>query len=205
MFSLSIKKVIESFLKLPGIGQRTAKRFVFFLLKENLLDEFLQNLQQLKEKVKFCRFCFLPFEGEGELCPICTNVARDRRIVCVVEKEVDLEAVENSKVFNGLYFILGGTVSSFKKESLEKLRIGELIERIQNPKKFGLLDAKIKEVILAFSQTLEGETTTLYLKEKLKPLQVKITTLARGLPTGGELEYADEETLKASFERKKEI
>lgn len=204
MFSNTIEKLVKTFLKLPGIGQRTAKRFVFFILKENLTDEFLENLKHLKEKIKFCSFCFLPFESDGDdLCPICEDPTRDRTIICVVEKETDLEAIEKAKIFPGLFFILGGKISSLEKKEIEKLKISELIERIQNPKKFGLLDAKIKEVILAFSQTVEGETTALFLKEKLKNLGVKITFLARGLPTGGELEYADEETLKGAFERRK--
>lgn len=204
MFSGAIEKLVKTFLKLPGIGQRTAKRFVFFILKENLVDEFLENLKNLKEKIKFCSFCFLPFEGKDDnLCAICKDPTRDRRTICVVEKETDLEAIEKAKIFSGLFFVLGGKISSLEKKEIEKLRISELIERIKNPKKFGLLDAKIKEVILAFSQTVEGETTTLFLKEKLKNLGVKITFLARGLPTGGELEYADEETLKGAFERRK--
>lgn len=205
MFSNSIEKLVKTFLRLPGIGQRTAKRFVFFILKENLIDEFLQNLKDLKEKIKFCSFCFLPFEGKDDLCPICKDPTRDRTTICVVEKETDLEAIEKTKIFSGVFFILGGKISSLEKKEIEKLRISELIERIQNPRKFGLLDAKIKEVILAFSQTVEGETTMLYLREKLKDLKIKISLLGRGLPTGGELEYADEGTLRGAFEGKKSI
>lgn len=205
MFPEAIQKLVKSFLKLPGIGQRTAKRFVFFILKENLSDEFLENLKNLKEKIRSCSFCFLPFQSENNLCPICRNPARDRSLLCVVEKETDLEAIEKAKIFQGLFFILGGKISSLEKSEIEKLRIRELIERIQDPKRFGLLDAKIKEVILAFSQTVEGETTALYLRERLKNLKVKISLLGRGLPTGGELEYADEETLKGAFEGKRSM
>jgi len=197
MYPKTIQKLIEIFSKFPTVGQRTATRFVFYLIKRDKkeIEELSKAILDLKEKVKFCKNCFKPFEGEGEVCEICSDKTRDRSLLCVVEKETDLEAIEKTKKYKGLYFVLGGPVSAIKKEELKKLRIKELEERVK--------DKKIKEIIIATSLTTEGEALALFLERKLKNSGKKITRLGRGLPTGGELEYADEETLGAAFESRK--
>jgi recombination protein RecR len=204
MYPKTIRKLIEIFSKFPGIGQKTATRFVFYLLKQKKEDinDFSNFLKDLKEKVKFCKFCFKPFEGGKQLCEICQNPARDLTKICVVEKEQDLEAIENAQVFNGLYFVLGGPVSSISKEELQKIRVRELFERIKSPEKFGVF-GNFKEIILALNPTVTGEAISIYLEKKLGKLGKKITRLGKGLPSGGELEYADEETLKSAFEGRK--
>ena len=198
MYPPSIQKLIDLFSKFPTVGPRTAARFVFYLLK--LSKEEIENLtgaiSDLKSAIKICPLCFNPFQSEGKLCQICANPSRDKSLLCVVEKETDLISIEKIKKYNGLYFILGGTVSAFKKTDLEKLRTKELEERIK-------AHSEIKEIIIAVNPTTEGETTALYLERLLKPLAKKITRLGRGLPVGGELEYADEETLSSALEGRK--
>lgn len=202
MYPKTIRKLIEIFSKFPGVGKKTATRFVFYLLKNEAESEKLkQGLISLK-KIKFCNFCFKPFEGEGNLCEICNNPARDQSKICVVEKEQDLESIEEAKVYHGLYFILGGPIHSVQKEELKKLRVNELLERIQKPERFGIF-ASFKEIILALNPTVEGEAIAIYLEKKLKEMGKRITKLGKGLPSGGELEYADEETLKSAFESRK--
>jgi recombination protein RecR len=201
----SIQKLIDQFSKFPTVGPRTATRFVFYLMrlpKEETL-QLTKSISELKEKVKLCKFCFNPFEpsassdqeSEAGLCEICSDRTRDRTLLCIVEKESDLVSIEKTKKYKGLYFILGGTISHLKKTDIEKLRIKELEERISNP--------QFKEIILALNPTTEGEATALYLERLLKknlPAGSKITRLGRGLPVGGELEYADEETLNSALE-----
>lgn len=198
MHSKTIQKLIELFSRLPGVGPRTATRFVFYLVKEKegLGEEIAKTILALKEKVKFCSMCFKPFEGEGKLCEICQNPSRDKKLLCVVEKEVDLEAIEKTKKYHGLYFVLGGPISGVKKEEIKKLRIEELEERVRK-------NEKLEEIILATNPTTEGEAIALFLERKLKNLGKKVSRLGKGLPVGGELEYADEETLGASFEGRK--
>jgi len=207
MYPHSIQKLIEQFLKFPTIGPRTAARFVSYLIKlpKEKTNEFVKSVQDLKNRIRFCSFCFNPFEpaySENRLCPICQNSTRNKKLLCVVEKETDLVSIEKTKRYKGLFFILGGTVSTFKKTEVEKLRIKELQERIKNPQKFGIQTA-FEEVILAFNSTLEGEATAVLVEKSLKAINIKITHLGKGLPVGGELEYADEETLRSAFEGRK--
>ncbi|GAI21552.1 unnamed protein product, partial [marine sediment metagenome] len=199
MYPPSIQKLIDLFSKFPTIGPRTAARFVFYLMKisKEEVEELVNSISNLKKTVKICSSCFNPFEGEGELCKICSDSSRDRTLLCIAEKETDLITLENTKKYKGLYFVLGGTVSTFKKKDVEKLRTKELVDRIKNQKDL------IKEIIIAINPTTEGEATALYLERLLKPLNKKITRLGRGLPVGAELEYADEETLGAAFEGRK--
>jgi len=147
------------------------------------------------KNVKICRLCFNPHEEETELCQICSDSRRDKSLLCILANETDLQALEKTKKYRGLYFVLGGTVSTFKKADIEKLRIKELEKRAKDP--------QIKEIIIATNPTTEGEATALYLERLLKPLNKKITRLGRGLPVGGELEYADEETLSSALESRK--
>lgn len=200
MYPPSIQKLIDLFSKFPTVGPRTAARFVFYLMgkKGEEIEEIIKTISELKKNVRFCSFCFNPFEPAAdamktELCPICSNPSRDKTLLCVVANETDLMTIEKTKKYNGLYFILGGTVSSLKKTDIEKLRIKELEERIKN-------HLEIKEIISALNPTPEGQATTLYLERLFKPLNKKISRLGRGLPAGGELEYADEETLTSALE-----
>ena len=198
----SIKKLIELFSKFPTVGPRAAGRFVFYLMKlpKEKIDELINAIQELKNKIKFCAFCFNPYEGENNLCPICQNSLRNRQLLCVVEKETDLKAIEDTKKYNGLYFILGGTVATIKKSDIESLRIQELKARIKEPSKF-------TEIIIATNPTPEGKATSVLIERALKEISqsptFKITHLAQGLPVGGELEYADEETLESAFKGRK--
>ncbi|OGZ19068.1 MAG: recombination protein RecR [Candidatus Nealsonbacteria bacterium RBG_13_42_11] len=198
MYSKSIQKLIDLFSKFPTVGPRTASRFVFYLigLKNEETDEIINSISALKNNVKVCSSCFKPFENEGTLCEICSNKTRDKTLLCVVEKETDLIPIEKTKKYNGLYFILGGTVSRLKKEDIQKLRVKELEEMMKSK-------TDIKEIILATNPNNEGEATALYLERILKPFGKKITRLGRGLPTGAELEYADGETISSAFENRR--
>ena len=198
MKSLSAEKLIKIFSKFPTVGPRTAARFVFYLIQkpQEEIEELINAISELKNKVKICSSCFNPFEGEGELCEVCSDPMRNKTLLCIVEKETDLISFEKTKKYKGLYFILGGTVSSLKKTDFEKLRINALEERLKN-------HPEIEEIIIAFNSTTEGETTALYLERLLKPLNKKITRLGKGLPMGAELEYADDETLGAALEGRK--
>jgi recombination protein RecR len=201
MYPPSIQRLIGQFSKFPTVGPRTAARFVFYLLRKpkEEIDELIQSILKLKEQIKICSFCFNSFESanlEEKLCPICSDPRRNKTLLCIVEKETDLTSIENIKKYQGLYFILGGLISSLKKADVEKLRIKELEEKVKN-------NEAVQEIILAINPTAEGEATTLYLERLLKPLNKKITRLGRGLPIGGELEYADEETLSSALESRR--
>jgi len=208
MYPPSIQKLIDLFSKFPTVGPRTASRFVFYLVGKNKedVDKLVAAILDLKKNVKLCKLCFNPFEpsfvktsvgkGEDELCEICSNPAREKSLLCIIEKETDLLVIEKTKKYKGLYFILGGTISRFKKADIEKLRTKELKERVKN-------HPEIKEIIIATNPNTEGEATALYLERLLKPLNKKITRLGRGLPVGAELEYADEETLGSALAGRK--
>ena len=198
MYPPSLKKLIGLFSKFPTVGPRSATRFAFYLTKlsPEEIEELSNSIKEIKKRVKVCPQCFNIYEGEKELCEICSQENRDRGLLCVVANEIDLMAIEKTQKYRGLYFVLGGTISKLAKEKIKKLRIKELERRIQT-------ESRIKEIILAFNPTLEGETTTLYLKRRLAGFGKKITQLGRGLPTGGELEYADEETLSSALESRK--
>ncbi len=213
MYPEPIQKLIALFSKFPTIGPRTASRFVFYLLSKSKEDiaKLLEGIAELKEKIQTCSFCFNPFDSslslvaQGkslELCDICRNQGRAKDLLCVVEKENDLEALEKTQQYDGLYFILGGTIGTLKKEDRESIRLKELKERVKDPKNFGL-PSSFKEIIIALNPTTEGEATALYLERELKDSGVKLTHLGRGLPIGAELEYADPETLKQSLENRK--
>lgn len=208
MFPKIIQKLISIFSRFPGVGQRSATRFVFYLIKlpKKEIEEISDSILQLK-KIKFCHFCFNPIFPEEYteneiLCSICKDKTRNRKLLLIVEKEVDLEAIENTKKYSGIYFILGGTVERLKKEEIKNLRIEQLKERIKNPEKFGI-KTRFEEIIIGTNPTTEGEATAIYLKNQLKDFKIKISKLARGLPSGGELEYADEETISSALEGRK--
>jgi len=199
----SIQKLIDLFSKFPTVGPKTAARFVFYLLKSEKKDaeELTYSISKLKNNIKFCSFCFNPFEltstnKNNEFCKVCSNASRDKSLLCVVEKAIDLLAVEKINKYKGRYFILGGAIRRFKKESEKSTRVEELKKRVRH-------NSEIKEIIIATNSTTEGEITALYLERELKPFNKKITRLARGLPVGGELEYADSETLRSALEGRK--
>lgn len=199
MYSPAIQKLITLFSKFPTVGPRTASRFVFYLLKlpEKEVEILIKSISGVKAAVKLCSFCFNPFEGDDIVCQICQDPSRDKSLLCIVEKETDLMSIEKTKKYSGRYFILGGTLSRLKKEDGKNLRLEELLKRAKNP--------EIQEIIIATNPTPEGQTTALYLERLLKNLPVgkRVTRLARGLPLGGELEYADDETLGSALEGRK--
>ncbi len=198
--SPAIQKLIDVFARFPTVGPKTAARFVFYLLdsgKENI-KALESALKDLGNNVKICRMCFKSFEDSsaGRLCEICSDSTRNKSLLCVLENEIDLLAIENTGKYRGLYFILGGLISNLKKEDFQRIRNEELKIMIKN-------HPEVKEVIIAADSTAEGRATSLYLKRMLSDFKVKVTQLGQGLPVGGELEYADEETLSSALESRK--
>jgi recombination protein RecR len=197
----SINKLINLFREFPTVGPRTAGRFVYYLMKlpRERIDELTNAITELKNKIKLCKLCFNPYEDESDICPICKNSARNKNLLCIVEKETDLLSIESTKKYNGLYFILGGTVAMMRKEDIAKLRIEELKKRVK--------DNNFSEIIIALNPTPEGRATSVLVESTIKGIfpspTFKITHLAKGIPVGGELEYADEETLESALEGRK--
>jgi recombination protein RecR len=206
MYPPSLQKLINFFSRFPGMGPKMATRFVFFLLKKSKkeIDELIESIAKLKENIKICRLCFNPFEpgekNQNDLCEVCSDKRRDKSLLCVIANETDLVAIEKTKKYKGLYFILGGTLPVLKKKNIPKTEIEERIELLKKRIK---QDKEIEEIILALNPTPEGETTALYLERVLKDEKKKITRLGIGLPLGGELEYADEETIFRALEGRK--
>ncbi|MBI3989858.1 MAG: recombination protein RecR [candidate division NC10 bacterium] len=196
-YAPTLSRLIGELLKLPGIGPKTAQRLAFYLLKVSKEDVFAlsQAIVDVKEKLKFCPVCFNI--AEEELCAICRDPGRDSSTLCVVEEANDLLAVEKTREFKGLYHVLGGIISPLEGRGPERLNAKELLHRLER--------GTVKEVILATNPTAEGEATAMYLSRLLKPLGVKMTRIARGLPMGGDLEYADEVTLAKALEGRREI
>lgn len=178
---------IEELSKLPSIGKKTAQRLALYLLKtdKDNVDALVKAIEDLKTKLRFCDRCFNL--SEDELCDICKSHKRDHSLICVVEEASDVIAIEKTHEFNGVYHVLGGVLSPLSGVSPESLHIKELIKRFETE--------EIQEVILALNPDTEGETTSLYLAKLIKPLGVKVTRIARGLPIGGDLEFADEATI----------
>lgn len=195
---MDINRLIESFLKFPGIGPRQAKRFVYFLAGEGkeYVDNLAKLISEVKSGMKQCGSCFRYFESkniETDLCPICTSSSRDSSLIMLVEKDVDLENIERTGNFHGKYFVLGGLLSLTGNGTAE-VRMKQLFEKVQKEKP--------SEVILATSATIEGENTNLYIERILEPLKVKISRLGRGLSTGAELEYSDSETIENALKNR---
>ena len=178
---------IEELSKLPSIGKKTAQRLALFILKmdDDRVDNLLKSIKELKTKLKSCSRC--NNLSEDELCEVCKSNKRDKTIICVVEEASDVIAIEKTHEFSGLYHVLGGVLSPLTGITPDSLKIKELLKRFEKE--------KIKEVILALNPDTEGETTSLYLAKLLKPLNMKVTRIARGLPVGGDLEFADEATI----------
>jgi recombination protein RecR len=189
--STLLENAVNEFSKLPGIGRKTALRLVLFLLRQDLdeVEMFGNAIISLKKEIKYC--CVCHNISDTDICHICSNKSRDKQTVCVVENIKDVMSVENTQQFRGLYHVLGGIISPMDGIGPTDLEIESLVERV----KIG----DIKEVILALSTTMEGDTTNFYIFRKLAPYNIKITTIARGVSIGDELEYADEVTLGRSI------
>ncbi len=183
----SIQNLIDQFSQLPTVGPKTAERYVFYLLKQNPeeLQKFAQYLAELKEKTTICQKCLAI--SETDPCLICADNKRDQSLICVIANTQDMLTIEATKQYNGLYHVLGGVINVIEGIKSEQLNISQLINRVTKD--------KVKEVILALNLNLEGETTSIYLAKLLKPYKLRITRLAKGLPMGSDLEYADEITL----------
>ncbi|MBK7895909.1 MAG: recombination mediator RecR [Candidatus Promineifilaceae bacterium] len=194
---LPVQRLINEFSRLPGIGPKSAARLTFYLLRmadEQALD-LAHALQDMKERTIFCSRCF--HITEEDPCQLCTDSARDDRILCVVEEPLDVLAIERSQAFNGRYHVLHGAISPVEGVGPEDLKINELVSRVQQ--------SDFQEIILATNPTLEGESTALYLQRRLVESGVRLTRLARGLPVGGDLEYTDEITLGRALEGRQEL
>lgn len=187
----SLQQLIVEFSKLPGIGQKSAQRFAFYLLKQDTsrLERFGQVVSSLKENLQFCSVC--ENITEKDICSICTNTKRDEKSICVVEEILDLLALESMGRYQGRYHVLHGIISPMEGVSHQDLKITSLISRCSQ--------GDIREVILATNPTIEGEATAAYISKKLEPFSVHITRLARGLPAGSDLEYADAITLERAL------
>ena len=194
MYPKSIQKLIDLFSKFPTVGPRTAARFVFYLTKlsQEEIKELSSSIDTLKDSIKICPSCFDTFDvsENSKLCSICSDGGRNKELLCVIEKESDLTTIEKTKMYKGLYFILGGTVG-LKKEDNKNLRIENLKQKIEK--------GNFKEIIIALNPTTEGEATALLIERSLAPYKKTLTRLGRGLPVGGELEYADPDTLESAF------
>lgn len=192
IFSSSLlENAVNEFAKLPGIGKKTALRLVLHLVKQDAADvsRFSQTIARMRDEIKFCSRCYNI--SDKELCNICSNPMRKKEILCIVENIRDVIAIESTQQFNGVYHVLGGIISPLDGVGPDQLTIDALVNRIAKE--------EIEEIIFALSPTIQGDTTIYYISKKLKHLTVKITTIARGISFGGELEYADEMTLAKSI------
>jgi recombination protein RecR len=192
-----VSRLIEQFARLPGIGPKTAQRLTFYLLRssDEISDDLSEAIRTMKRSVKFCSICANITDVEP--CVVCCDEARDRTLVCVVEEPLDVLALERTRRFRGLYHVLHGALSPVEGIGPEDLKIRELLARLQQD--------SIQEVILATNPNVEGETTAIYLTRLLRPLGLRVTQIARGLPVGGDLEYADEVTLSRALEGRREM
>lgn len=193
----SVTRLIEELSELPGIGRKTAARLTFFLLRNQsgLVQRLADALLELKERTRFCSVCYNITEGDP--CPICADTGRDHRTICVVEEPLDVVAIEQAGVYEGVYHVLHGVLAPSEGMFVENLRIGELLARTSS--------SDIDEVILATNPTSEGDWTSAYLLTRLRPVGARVTRLGRGLPVGGDLEYADAVTLARALEGRQKI
>ena len=193
----SVTRLIEELAELPGIGRKTAARLTYFLLRNqsDLAGRLAEALRELREHTRFCSICYNITEGDP--CPICADPGRDHTTICVVEEPLDALAIEQAGAYEGVYHVLHGVLAPSEGMFVENLRIGELLARIRG--------GGTREVILATNPTSEGDWTASYLLTRLRPLGVRVTRLGRGLPVGGDLEYADAVTLTRALEGREEI
>lgn len=194
----AMTRLVKELSRLPGIGEKTASRLAFNLLnrpREQVIA-LAESLLEMKERVGLCADCF--GLSDHPRCHVCEDPARERELICVVEGPADLMAIERARSFNGVYHVLHGAISPLDGIGPEDIKINELITRVSPP-------AQVREVIIATNATVEGEATALYLARVLKPLGVKATRLARGLPAGGDLEYSDSATLQSALSGRREL
>lgn len=197
-FSSSLlEQSVNEFAKLPGVGKKTALRLVLHLLKQSKeeVNQFTGAVAQMRNEIKFCRECFNV--SDGDVCNICSNVGRSKRIICVVESIRDVIAIESTQQFSGRYHVLGGIISPLDGIGPDQLNIQPLLSRIQRD--------EVEELIFALNPNIQGDTTLFYINKQLKDATVKITTIARGIAFGGELEYADEMTLARSIQNRQPV
>ncbi len=195
-YPVAIEKLIEEFAKLPSIGQKTAQRLTLHILNlpDDEVREFADALVKARGTIKYCSVC--GNFTDSDPCPICANPNRDKGTICVVEQPKDIMTIEKVKEFNGVYHVLHGNLSPMQGRGPQDIKIRELVAR---------MNENVKEVILATNPNVEGEATAMYISKVLKPLEVKVTRIAAGIPVGGDLEYADEVTLSKALEGRKEI
>lgn len=191
-----INNLIEEFEKLPGIGHKTACRLAFYVLNNSPEEgrEFAKAIIEAKEKVKFCSVC--NNFSDSDICPICKNEKRDKSVICVVSDVKDLIAMERTHEFRGVYHVLQGVISPINGVGPDDIKIKELMSR---------LNENVLEVILATNLNVEGEATAMYISKLIKPLGIKVTRIAHGIPVGGDLEYTDEVTLTMAMEARREV
>ena len=196
-YSPSIEKLIEAFEKLPSIGNKTAARLAFYMLdrSDEEVNEFVSSIINAKKNLKYCSCCFNI--SDTDPCTICGNPKRDKDVICVVEDVRDIIAMEKTHEFKGVYHVLHGSISPMNGIGPDDIKIKELLAR--------LMDEKVKEVILATNPRVEGEATAMYISKLIKPLGIKVTRIAHGIPVGGDLEYTDEITLTKALEGRREI
>lgn len=197
MYEGVIQELIDELGRLPGVGPKSAQRIAFYLLQtdEDQAKRLAEVLSEVREKVRFCETC--GNVSESDTCAICRDPRRQRTSICVVEESKDVQAIERTREFKGLYHVLGGAISPIEGIGPDNLRIKELVARLSDP--------DIKEVIIATDPNLEGEATATYLTRMLSPMNITISRLASGLPVGGDLEYADEITLGRAFEGRRTV
>ncbi len=192
--STLLENAVNEFSKLPGIGKKTALRLVLHLLKQDTkeVSHFSEVIAKMRSEIKFCQRCFNV--ADGDICSICSNSMRKQEIICVVESIRDVIAIESTQQFNGTYHVLNGIISPLDGIGPDQLNIESLIQRVQKE--------KTGELIFALNPNIQGDTTIYYIQKKLQPFPVRITTIARGIAFGGELEYADEMTLARSLQNR---
>jgi recombination protein RecR len=197
MYEGAIQDLIDELGRLPGIGPKSAQRIAFHIIQSERVDvtRLVDVLRTVKERVKFCTEC--GNISEEELCRICRDPRRDATLICVVEESKDVMSIEKTREFRGKYHVLGGAISPIDGIGPEQLRIRELMVRLANP--------DIAEIIIATDPNLEGEATASYLIRQIRPMGIKVSRLASGLPVGGDLEYADEVTLGRAFEGRRTV
>jgi len=193
----SFARLVAELAKFPGIGQKTATRLAFFILRQSSVEAeaLAAAIRELKAKVGFCSTCF--HITESDPCPLCADPGRDDRMLCIVEEPQDLIAVERSRSFRGRYHVLHGALSPLDGVGPDELRIRELVSRLES--------GQVQEVVIATNFTVEGEATALYLARLIRPLGVRVTRLAHGIPMGSDLEYVDEATVNRAVEGRREI
>lgn len=196
-YSPSIEKLIENFEKLPSIGHKTAIRLAFHMLDldQEKTDEFISSIIEAKKNLKYCSKCFNI--SDTDPCQICSSPKRDSSVICVVEDVRDVIAMERTHEFKGVYHVLHGSISPMNGIGPDDIKIKELLARLS--------DGSVKEIILATNPRVEGEATAIYLSKIIKPLGIKVTRIAQGIPVGGDLEYTDEVTLSQALEGRREL